>query len=242
MTLTTTADGLPTDDERPERRRRRALVLAGIGVTLVIAGLIVAFAKPNPKLHLAAPPPTSTTAPAGDYATEVAAANSSLTTLLGLGSGWDATTANLQKELGTVSSGSASALAALQSARAAHRQKPQNCPAVLASTGQVQSITSSVESTAESVSAGAGQVLGALTQSQSQFDQLGAQLTAAAGKATPAQTTGLQSLQLAAASLGARRTLVTQTATTIQGKADKAVAGAKTLSAQATTLAAGCHG
>ena len=241
MNVAGTSEGLPTDDDRPERRRRWLLVVVSIGLTLVIAGTLVLSAKSNPRLHpVAVPTTTSTTAATGDYATEVSAADATLAGLLALGVGWDATAAVLQKDAATVSPGAGSAQAALQSARAAHRQKPQNCTVVVASTDRVQSATAQVVSTATSVSARAGQVLDALAQSQPQVDQLSAQVAAAGAKATPAQSTALQSLQVAAAALGAHRTAMTQTMTSLRDKADTAAANGRTLSGQATTLAATC--
>ena len=75
MNVAGTSEGLPTDDDRPERRRRWLLVVVSIGLTLVIAGTLVLSAKSNPRLHpVAVPTTTSTTAATGDYATEVSAA------------------------------------------------------------------------------------------------------------------------------------------------------------------------
>ena len=241
MNAAQTVDGLPTDDDRRERRRRRTLVVAGIGATLVIAGLLVVFAKSNPKLNpVAAPTTTTTSAPSGGYTANVSAAGTALTGLLTLATGWDATSAGIQKDEGTVSASETSALAALQAARAAHRAKPQDCPGVLASTAQVQTATASVATLAGSISARATQVLDALAQSQAQVDQLTADIAAAAANATPAQTVALQSLQLSTTSLGIRRTAFTQTMTSYRDKADASVANAQTLSGQAATLAAGC--
>jgi hypothetical protein len=235
-----TADGLPTDDDRPERRRRRSLIVAGVGIALLIAGLLVVFAKPNPKLHPTAAPSAPTTAPAGNYATEVSAADSTLAGLLALVGTWDTTSAGLQKDLVTANSGAGAALAALQTARAAHRAKPQNCAVVVTSSSQAQTSTAAVITTADSVSARATQVLDALSQSQSQIDQLTAHIAEAGAQATPAQLTALQSLQVSASSLGARRAAFTQSMTTFRAKADAAAANAQTLAGQAATLTAGC--
>lgn len=242
MSGTPSTGELPTDDDRPERRRRRSLIVASIGVTLLIASLLVLFAKPNPKLHpVAAPSSTTTTTMAsGDYATEVAAANTTLAGLLALAGSWDATSTGMQSDLGTANSQALATLTALKIARAAHRAKPQNCAAVASSSSQVRTLTTSVIATADSVSTRATQILDGISESQPQVDQLTAQIAAAGSRATPAQLTALQSLQVSASSLGARRTAFSQTMTTIRGKADAASTNARTLAGQAATLAAGC--
>ncbi len=240
VTSVATNQDLPTDDERPERRRRKALIAASIVVTVVIAGALVALGKPGSKLHPVAAT-TTTTAPTGGYAAQVSAADATLTGLLGLSDGWDATAGTLQSDMGTVRSDATSALTALQAARTAHRAKPQDCAGVVAAGSRVQSLTTSIESTASDVSGQATLVLGALGQSQAQVDQLASQIAAAGAQASSAQKAALETLQVSASALDSRRTAMTQTMTDLQQKADAATRSAQAVAAQSASLVSGCN-
>jgi hypothetical protein len=227
---------LPTDDDRPERRRRLALIGGSVAVTLLIAAVLVASAKPNTELHPVAAATTTTTAPSGDYTSHVAAANATLNGLLDMTGGWQTTLSGLQTTMGSVTTDSKGALAALLATQAAHRAKPQVCATVDASASQTQSLVTSLTDTTSGVTTSANQLLADLTQAQSQLDQLNADIAAASASADPAQKSALESLQVSSSAMGVRISGFSQSATSWLHKAITATTSAHAVAAQAAAI------